>query len=51
MYVALSDNAYDPGCEAKVLKIDHETINSLDCVSFLDDGYGMNESQLKQMMG
>ncbi|KAL6481615.1 hypothetical protein MHYP_G00096950 [Metynnis hypsauchen] len=46
----LVDNAYDPDVRAKQFWIDWTRIKGLDCLSFMDNGAGMNRAKLHKML-
>uniref|UniRef100_A0A3B1IUQ6 MORC family CW-type zinc finger 3b n=1 Tax=Astyanax mexicanus TaxID=7994 RepID=A0A3B1IUQ6_ASTMX len=46
----LIDNAYDPDVCAKQFWIDWTRIKGLDCLSFMDNGAGMNRARLHKML-
>ncbi|KAK3594490.1 hypothetical protein CHS0354_030010 [Potamilus streckersoni] len=46
----LIDNAYDPDVNAAELRIDTRIINGTECLTFLDNGNGMNQEKLHKML-
>uniref|UniRef100_A0A8C1IHA7 MORC family CW-type zinc finger 3a n=1 Tax=Cyprinus carpio TaxID=7962 RepID=A0A8C1IHA7_CYPCA len=46
----LIDNAYDPDVSAKQLWIDKTTIKSQDCLTFMDNGAGMDYNKMYKML-
>ncbi|KAJ8246677.1 hypothetical protein GJAV_G00254190, partial [Gymnothorax javanicus] len=46
----LIDNAYDPDVSAKHIWIDQTTIDAMDCLTFTDDGAGLNYDTMLKMM-
>ncbi|KAG9335389.1 hypothetical protein JZ751_005311, partial [Albula glossodonta] len=46
----LIDNAYDPDVNAKQLWIDWKRINDVDCLTFMDNGAGMDNEKMHQML-
>ena len=45
-----ADNAYDPDVNASELWIDKRSINAKDCLTFVDNGNGMNPDKLFKML-
>lgn len=45
-----SDNAYDPDVSAKQIWIDKTVINDNICLTFTDNGNGMNSEKLHKML-
>ncbi|XP_054830957.1 MORC family CW-type zinc finger protein 3 [Eublepharis macularius] len=46
----LIDNAYDPDVNAKQMWIDKTIINDITCLTFMDNGNGMNADKLHKML-
>ncbi|KAJ8255547.1 hypothetical protein COCON_G00194110 [Conger conger] len=46
----LIDNAYDPDVSAKQFWIDKTRIKGLDCLTFMDNGAGMNYDKMHKML-
>lgn len=46
----LIDNAYDPDVSAKHFWIDKTVVNQLKCLSFMDDGNGLNYQTMHKML-
>ncbi|XP_060090257.1 MORC family CW-type zinc finger protein 3 [Heteronotia binoei] len=46
----LIDNAYDPDVNAKQMWIDKTVINDCTCLTFMDNGNGMNADKLHKML-
>ncbi|XP_045196926.2 MORC family CW-type zinc finger protein 3-like [Mercenaria mercenaria] len=46
----LIDNAYDPDVSASELWIDKRNISKVDCLTFVDNGNGMNQEKLYKML-
>ncbi|KAM6984976.1 MORC family CW-type zinc finger protein 3a [Aplochiton taeniatus] len=46
----LTDNAYDPDVKAKQFWIDKITINGQMCLSFMDNGNGLNYEKMQKML-
>ncbi|KAF4108979.1 hypothetical protein G5714_010052 [Onychostoma macrolepis] len=46
----LIDNAYDPDVSAKQFWIDRTTIRGQDCLTFMDNGAGMNYDKMYKML-
>ncbi|KAL8190541.1 UNVERIFIED_CONTAM: MORC CW-type zinc finger protein 3 [Gekko kuhli] len=46
----LIDNAYDPDVNAKQMWIDKTVINGCTCLTFMDNGNGMNADKLHKML-
>lgn len=44
------DNAYDPDVSASELWIDKRCINNTECLTFVDNGNGMNHDKLYKML-
>ncbi|XP_033741288.1 MORC family CW-type zinc finger protein 3-like isoform X2 [Pecten maximus] len=49
-FAELIDNAYDPDVNAKKLHIDKRQIDGVTCLTFVDDGNGMDPETLHNMM-
>ena len=45
-----ADNAYDSGVSASELHIDKEDINGKPCLTFTDNGSGMDPEHLEKML-
>ena len=50
MFLSLQDNAYDPDVGAKTLAIDVLEINNVKCLTFKDDGGGLDLDLLHKML-
>ncbi|VDI48480.1 MORC family CW-type zinc finger protein 3-like isoform X1 [Mytilus galloprovincialis] len=46
----LLDNAYDPDVNASEIWIDKRSINNTICLTFVDNGYGMDPNKLHKML-
>ncbi|XP_033987670.1 LOW QUALITY PROTEIN: MORC family CW-type zinc finger protein 3-like [Trematomus bernacchii] len=46
----LIDNAYDPDVNAKQFWIDKIVVKDKDCLSFMDNGYGLDEDKILKML-
>ena len=49
-FFSFIDNAYDPDVNASELWIDKRVINTNDCLTFVDNGNGMNPEKLYKML-
>lgn len=49
-FLQSSDNAYDPDVSAKQIWIDKTVINDNICLTFTDNGNGMNTEKLHKML-
>lgn len=45
-----ADNAYDPDVNAKQLWIDKTIVNEQECLSFMDNGNGLNHETMHKML-
>ena len=45
-----TDNAYDPDVAASKLLIDYNTIDAESCLTFTDNGNGLNAQKLHRML-
>ncbi|CAG2184737.1 MORC [Mytilus edulis] len=50
MQVLNIDNAYDPDVNASEIWIDKRSINNTICLTFVDNGYGMDPNKLHKML-
>jgi len=50
LFALFSDNAYDPDVSAKQIWIDKTVINDNICLTFTDNGNGMNSEKLHKML-
>jgi hypothetical protein len=48
--IFILDNAYDPDVSASELWIDKRNINKKECLTFVDNGNGMNQEKLYKML-
>ncbi|KAI9530301.1 hypothetical protein NQZ68_004318, partial [Dissostichus eleginoides] len=46
----LIDNAYDPDVNAKQFWIDKIVVKKQDCLSFMDNGYGLDKDKIHKML-
>ncbi|TMS06656.1 MORC family CW-type zinc finger protein 3 [Larimichthys crocea] len=46
----LIDNAYDPDVSAKQFWIDKTVVNGQECLSFMDNGYGLDHDTMHKML-